>query len=92
MSDIVIKAEGIGKSYLIGHQSRERYVAFRDVIVNKARGWLSTICGASVQQNKNIEEFWAGRNPLNTRRCGGIGFSRRRRIIQEFHFLFGLGK
>ena len=52
MSDIVIKAEGIGKSYLIGHQSKERYVALRDVIVNKIRNFQS-------RARKDTEEFWA---------------------------------
>ena len=33
MSDVVIRAEGLGKKYLIGHESqRERYTALRDVI------------------------------------------------------------
>ena len=30
MSTTVIKAEGLGKSYRISHQGRERYVALRD--------------------------------------------------------------
>ena len=33
MSDVVIRAEGLGKKYLIGHEAeRERYTALRDVI------------------------------------------------------------
>lgn len=33
MSDIVIRAEGLGKKYLIGHQTeRERYTVLRDVL------------------------------------------------------------
>ena len=33
MSDVVIRAEGLGKKYLIGHQAeREPYNALRDVI------------------------------------------------------------
>jgi lipopolysaccharide transport system ATP-binding protein len=31
--DVVIRAEGLGKKYLIGHQNeRERYVTLRDVL------------------------------------------------------------
>ena len=30
--DVVIRAEGLGKKYIIGHEAeRERYVALRDV-------------------------------------------------------------
>ena len=33
MNDVVIRAEGLGKKYLIGHEAeRERYTALRDVI------------------------------------------------------------
>ena len=44
MSDVVIKAEGLGKKYIIGHQAeRERYTALRDVMVRSARGvWHKT--------------------------------------------------
>lgn len=59
MSDIVIKAEGIGKSYLIGHQSNKRYVALRDVIVNKTKGLWSKIRSPRSHTHKDIEEFWA---------------------------------
>ena len=59
MSDIVIKAEGISKSYLIGHQSNERYVALRDVIANKAKRLVSKIRGSQSRARKDIEEFWA---------------------------------
>lgn len=64
MSDIVIKAEGLGKKYLIGHQSeRERYTALRDVlsrnvksVLNKTRQVLS---GQQLLAGDTIEEFWA---------------------------------
>ena len=37
-SDVVIRAEGLGKKYVIGHESeRERYTALRDVIGRSAR-------------------------------------------------------
>ncbi|MFA5393587.1 MAG: ABC transporter ATP-binding protein [Candidatus Ratteibacteria bacterium] len=59
MSDIVIKAENVGKSYLIGHKSNERYVALRDVIANKTKGLWSKIRNPRFHTHKNIEEFWA---------------------------------
>lgn len=59
MSDIVIKAKGIGKSYLIGHRPNERYVALRDVIVNKAKGLWPKINNPCSHAHKDIEEFWA---------------------------------
>jgi lipopolysaccharide transport system ATP-binding protein len=37
--DVVIRAEGLGKRYLIGHHAEdERYTALRDVIARGARG------------------------------------------------------
>ena len=43
-SDVVIRAEGLGKKYLIGHAAeRERYVALRDVLVRGAHNlWRKT--------------------------------------------------
>jgi lipopolysaccharide transport system ATP-binding protein len=38
MNDIVIKAENLGKKYLIGHQAeRGGYMALRDVLMQNAR-------------------------------------------------------
>ncbi len=34
MFDIVIKVENLSKSYIISHQSGERYTALRDVLAN----------------------------------------------------------
>ncbi len=59
MSDIVIKAEGVGKSYLIGRQSNGRYVALRDVLANKAKGLWSKIRAPQSRARKDSEEFWA---------------------------------
>jgi ABC-type polysaccharide/polyol phosphate transport system ATPase subunit len=64
---IVIRAEGVGKRYLIGHErERERYVALRDVLAHTARSLLRsaknwTARGARVTQS-GTEEFWALRN------------------------------
>jgi lipopolysaccharide transport system ATP-binding protein len=67
MSDVVIKAEGLGKSYLIGHQGqRERYTALRDVLANQVRGvWGATrraLRGQAAVNGAEIEEFWALRD------------------------------
>lgn len=64
MSDVVIRAEGLGKSYLIGHESeRERYVALRDVIARGARNLVRTVGnvvrGRQLVVGGQIEEFWA---------------------------------
>jgi lipopolysaccharide transport system ATP-binding protein len=59
MSDVVIKAEGIGKSYLIGHQINGRYDTLRDLIVDKTKGLVSKISRRNCQGTENIEEFWA---------------------------------
>jgi lipopolysaccharide transport system ATP-binding protein len=63
-NDIVIRAEGLGKSYLIGHQAeRERYTALRDVIARSARGFVRSaadmIRGRQLVAGDDVEEFWA---------------------------------
>jgi homopolymeric O-antigen transport system ATP-binding protein len=68
MSDIVIAAENLSKSYLVGHQSaeHERYIALRDVIAgearNLARKGLDFICGRQIVHGDEVEEFWALRD------------------------------
>jgi len=59
MSDIVIQAECLGKSYLIGHQSNGKYDTLRDVITDKTKELLSKIRRPECHTNRNIEEFWA---------------------------------
>jgi len=58
----IIKVENLGKSYFIGHQ-RERYVALRDVLANKARQVASKtkniLSGGQLIAGNEIEEFWA---------------------------------
>ena len=43
--NVVIRAEGLGKKYVIGHAAeRERYVALRDVLVRGAHNiWRKTL-------------------------------------------------
>lgn len=64
MSDVIIKAEGLGKKYLIGHQSdRERYTALRDVLVRNTKSILNrtrqVLSGQQLLSGDEIEEFWA---------------------------------
>jgi len=63
MSDVVIRAEGLGKKYLIGHQSNERYTALRDVLGRTARDFLRSardmMQGRQLVEGEEVEEFWA---------------------------------
>jgi len=64
MSDIVIKAENLGKRYTIGHQAqRAGYTALRDVLMQNARTlWEKTkdlAAGRPIIQGDSLEEVWA---------------------------------
>lgn len=64
MSDIVIKAEHLGKKYVIGHQDqKDSYLALRDVIAQKAhRLWNKTrdmATGKPIIRGDTLEEVWA---------------------------------
>jgi lipopolysaccharide transport system ATP-binding protein len=64
MSDIVIKAENLGKKYMIGHQSqRDSYSTFRDVMMQNAKTlWNKTkdlAKGKEIIQGDTLEEVWA---------------------------------
>jgi lipopolysaccharide transport system ATP-binding protein len=64
MSDVVIRAEGLGKKYLIGHQAQsESYSALRDVIARAAKGVARSardmLKGRQLIAGDEIEEFWA---------------------------------
>jgi lipopolysaccharide transport system ATP-binding protein len=64
---VVIRAEGLGKKYVIGHQAeRERYVALRDVIARGARNFgrvaMDMMRGRPIVVGDNTEEFWALRH------------------------------
>ncbi len=63
-SDVVIRADGLGKKYLIGHQAeRERYTALRDVITRNARNLSRSVsdlfAGRPNVSGDAVEEFWA---------------------------------
>src|SRR6266849_3969740 len=62
--DVVIRAEGLGKKYMIGHAAEcERYVALRDVLVRGAHNlWHKTadmVRGRPIVAGDMTEEFWA---------------------------------
>jgi lipopolysaccharide transport system ATP-binding protein len=68
MSDIVIQAETLSKSYWVGHQSvqRESYQVLRDIIANEARNFVRKTVdlfrGRQIVQGDEVEEFWALRD------------------------------
>jgi lipopolysaccharide transport system ATP-binding protein len=63
MSDVVIRAEGLGKKYLIGHQATdERYTTLRDVVVRGAKGLARSardmLRGRQLVAGDEVEDFW----------------------------------
>jgi lipopolysaccharide transport system ATP-binding protein len=64
VGDVIIRAEGLGKKYVIGHQvERERYIALRDVIARQAQRFArSVVRGRGVSPSSTTEEFWALRD------------------------------
>ena len=59
MSDPIIKVESLGKKYRISHQGqRQRYVALRDVLANKVKGFFRKH-GKRAEKQKSVEDFWA---------------------------------
>lgn len=62
--EVMIRAEGLGKKYVIGHQrSNERYVALRDVLAQKVRNvgrsLRDLMHGQATVAGDELEEFWA---------------------------------
>ena len=62
--DVVIRAEGLGKKYLIGHEGeRERYTALRDVASRTVKSFVRStrdmMQGRQLILGDEIEEFWA---------------------------------
>jgi lipopolysaccharide transport system ATP-binding protein len=65
MSDVVIKVENLGKSYVVGHVSARdvRNTTLRDVLVRSAQGvarkTTDLVRGRPIIQGDQLEEFWA---------------------------------
>ncbi|SFV35115.1 ABC transporter ATP-binding protein [Hyphomicrobium facile] len=64
MRDVVIRAEHLGKRYIIGHNApRERYTSLRDVVARTTTRFLRTAFdvarGHQLISGDEIEEFWA---------------------------------
>jgi lipopolysaccharide transport system ATP-binding protein len=63
MPEVVIRAENLGKSYIIGHEKQERYTALRDVLANKvnqiAGKTRQIFRGGQLIAGNELEEFWA---------------------------------
>jgi lipopolysaccharide transport system ATP-binding protein len=62
--DVVIRAEGLGKKYVIGHDAeRERNATLRDTVAQTARNAWNKTCdmarGRALVAGDTIEEFWA---------------------------------
>src|SRR3989442_7524836 len=67
MSDIVIRAENLGKKYVIGHEAEDRcYVTLRDALMRNARSmWQKSkdlVRGEAIVQGDSVEEIWALRD------------------------------
>ncbi len=62
--DTVIRAEGLGKKYVIGHANeRERYTALRDVLTRKVKDLARRGLRQTAARNHDRrEEFWALKN------------------------------
>jgi ABC-type polysaccharide/polyol phosphate transport system ATPase subunit len=60
--NVVIRAEGLGKKYIIGHET-ERYLALRDVAARAPRNlWKRAVDaarGRAIVRGEVTEEFWA---------------------------------
>ncbi len=63
MSETVIKAEGLGKKYIIGHQGTRGYKTFREQVLQQVHNFYSRtkkmISGQEVLDGDETEEFWA---------------------------------
>jgi lipopolysaccharide transport system ATP-binding protein len=63
-ADVVIRAEGLGKKYVIGHETeRERYTALRDIIGRRTKALIRTtsdmLHGRAIVGGDITEEIWA---------------------------------
>jgi lipopolysaccharide transport system ATP-binding protein len=64
VKDVVIRAEGLGKKYLIGHTTERGWnITFRDTLIRGARDlWRKAASvgqGRAIVAGDTVEEFWA---------------------------------
>ena len=62
MSDTVIKIENLGKKYRISHKQPQKYLALRDILVDRAKRLGKRLIrpfGASNASFQSVEDFWA---------------------------------
>jgi lipopolysaccharide transport system ATP-binding protein len=63
MVKTVIKAESLGKKYIIGHQGKGGYKTVREQIMHHAQNLYSRtrqlVTGKTVTEGDEVEEFWA---------------------------------
>jgi lipopolysaccharide transport system ATP-binding protein len=66
MSNTIIKVDNLGKSYLIGHERQQGYMALRDVVAKNTKGFFKGVqnafSGKQLMGVQEIEEFWALEN------------------------------
>ena len=64
--DVVIRAEGLAKKYIIGHQAAERVPTLRDSMTRAANNFARTtrdlLRGRALFAGDEVEEFWALRD------------------------------
>ncbi|MDR2179194.1 MAG: ABC transporter ATP-binding protein [Synergistaceae bacterium] len=62
MSDTVIKIENLGKKYMLAHKQPQKYIALRDVLVDRVkrlgRRWMRPFSEGEAKVS-GTEEFWA---------------------------------
>jgi lipopolysaccharide transport system ATP-binding protein len=63
MSESVIKAEGLGKKYIIGHKGTGGYKTFREQMLQHVHNFYSRtkklVSGQEVLEGDELEDFWA---------------------------------
>jgi len=63
MSQPVIKAEGLGKKYIIGHKGTRGYKTFREQMLQHATNLYSRtrklVSGQEILEGDELEDFWA---------------------------------
>lgn len=63
MLNTVIRAENLGKKYLIGQRKQESYTTLRDVLTNTARSFVRKIKSPRIEKsNLSQQDFWAIKN------------------------------